>query len=48
MKRVIIKGFVDRVRVLCDEKYFVEKLYNIEDVCVVNGYFRVMLRRFRE
>lgn len=36
MKKGIIKGFADRARALCDDKYLNEELKNIEEVFVAN------------
>ena len=40
MKRGVIKGFIDRAKVLCDDDQLQDELKNIEDVFVANGYNR--------
>ena len=48
MKRAIIKGFADRPRALCDEKYLEEELQNITDVFVANGFNRTTVKEYME
>ena len=45
IKRGIIKGYGDRARTLCDEKYVKEELKNVEQVFIENGYTRREVRK---
>ena len=46
MKKVIIKGFADRARALCDDDHLEDELKTVEDVFVANGFEREKVQEY--
>ena len=45
IKRGVIRGFGDRARALCDQRYLKEELKNVEEIFIENGYERREVRK---